>query len=553
MNEFMRELKENGGKLKYDLSSASHREMFFSNYGGEERFRQECPLLYEALQRRSETPVQEIKDGYLVGPEEEMEVSDISCDASIVSTKASGWYTKKMTAVDLMGTFQDITTGQVLSSMAVYDDDISEICDTMKIDASKLLTAENRELQTQAEFFYVYPDAEGRLCAESTKVFSDVLKIEGKKYIVKKTEVIDPAPSVQGHEYTVLLYDRDPDSGETADYPQYKDVRMDYKGSVYIKIHIPAKIHIVLDDPFEFIIDEDDPIKGIYFKNFEMKIWNMDNGTVVFNKYDNASKIKVTYDPDKKNEITYEFPSDWNHIMPIKVVSVRMNLKFSCTLPLKCRHGGIEYKEGQIVVVASTELSSQTEDPANAVVKPIQIKMGCLGKDTRIRMADHSEKLIQHCQIGDRILTKNGTAAIVDVLKGDEREVVYVETVNGRKLMMTEDHPILVRRDGKIQYVRAGRLRGDDILQTEDQEEPLRYMYMKTYNDLVYSIVTDGNDCIIANGIYVGDFTAQNSPIQEEQIEDDKSDDTKYSFDKKQVEKEMRRLLELYTETCKRR
>lgn len=547
MKEFMRELKENGGKLKYDLSNSLHREEFFGNYGGEERFRQECPLLYEALLRKGEDPVQEVYDGYLVGAQDKMEVSDISCDSSIVSTKATGWYTKKMAAVDLMGTFKDITTGEVLASMAVYDSDVLEIDDTIKVDASKLLAAENRELQTQAEFFYVYPDKDGDLCAESTKVFSDILKIEGKKYIIKSAEVIDPAPKVQGHEYTVLLYDREPDSGETADYPEYKDVRMDYKKEVYIKIHIPVKIKIVLDDSFEFIINEDDPIKGLYFPNFEMKIWNMDNGTVVFNKYDNAPKVTVTYDPNKKNEITYEFPSDWNHIMPLEVVSVRMNLDFSCTLPLKCRHGAMEYEKGEIVVLATTVPSSQTEDPANVTVIPIQIKMGCLEKDALIRMADHSEKPIRHCQIGDQILTKNGTATIVDVLKGLERELVYVETVNGSKLMMTEDHPVLVQRDGIIQYVRAARLRGNDILQMEDREEPLRYLYIKPYDDYVYSLITDREDeCMLANGIYVGDFRAQNSQLQEERVKDrHKSDHIKCNFDKNEIEREMKHLLEL--------
>lgn len=152
--KFVCELKENGRSLAYDLSREDHRDVFFSQYGGEEVFKRECPLLYDALWRKSGAGQQERLDGYLVGPRDCMEVSDIAYDPNtVVSTNVTGRYTREMLGVDLMGKFMDITNGQILESMAVFDENITDIENTMKVNAGRLIQSDDRELQTQAEFF----------------------------------------------------------------------------------------------------------------------------------------------------------------------------------------------------------------------------------------------------------------------------------------------------------------------------------------------------------------------------------------------------------------
>lgn len=145
MNELLKEAKRNGGKLRYNLENHTHREAFFRNYGGENLFQQECPTLYEALWRKAPVPAQAQDGGPLYGSEQSMEVADISYDESLVSTMVRGRYLKKMVAVDLMGTFRDIATGEILESMAIYDSDITEIEDRTKVDAGKLIASEDRE------------------------------------------------------------------------------------------------------------------------------------------------------------------------------------------------------------------------------------------------------------------------------------------------------------------------------------------------------------------------------------------------------------------------
>ena len=125
--------------------------MFFSQYGGEEVFKRECPLLYDALWRKSGAGQQERLDGYLVGPRDCMEVSDIAYDPdTVVSTNVTGRYTREMLGVDLMGKFMDITNGQILESMAVFDENITDIENTMKVNAGRLIQSDDRELQTQS-------------------------------------------------------------------------------------------------------------------------------------------------------------------------------------------------------------------------------------------------------------------------------------------------------------------------------------------------------------------------------------------------------------------
>ena len=83
-----------------------------------------------------------------------MEVSDIAYDPNtVVSTNVTGRYTREMLGVDLMGKFMDITNGQILESMAVFDENITDIENTMKVNAGRLIQSDDRELQTQAEFF----------------------------------------------------------------------------------------------------------------------------------------------------------------------------------------------------------------------------------------------------------------------------------------------------------------------------------------------------------------------------------------------------------------
>lgn len=542
MDELLMEVKRNGGKLQYNLENRTHREAFFRNYGGEDLFRQECPTLYEALWRKASAPEQAQNGGPLYGSEQCMEVADISYDKSLVSTTVQGRYLKKMVSVDLMGTFRDIATGKIIESLAVYDADITEIKDTTSVNAGKLLESEDREFQTQAEFFYVQANEEGQLCAASQKVYSDIIKVQGKKYIVKKVDVLAPKPKDPSHTYTVLLYDRDADSGEAADYPKYTDVRMKVQNEVYVKIHIPAKITIELADDFEFIMEDTDPIKGIYFPNFEMKISNLESGVVVFNKYNLADKIKVTYDSSKKNVVTYEFPDDWDHLLHMKVAGAKMIADFDCTIPIKCKHGALEYRDGQVVIVASSTLSTTSKDPANQLVKKIQIKFGCLAKDTKIRMKDGTEKEICSIQAGELVLTEGGGAKVTKVWHGPEQELVYVQTMTGKEIMMTESHPVLVKRNGSRQAVRAGELNGEDIFLTRDGEEALRYIYMKPYQDEVYNLELEGGEAMYANCFLVGDFEMQNQPLETEEPEEEPA----YQFDRAQVELEMKRLLKLY-------
>ena len=542
--KFVCELKENGRSLSYDLSREDHRDVFFSQYGGEEVFKRECPLLYDALWRKSGAGQQERLDGYLVGPRDCMEVSDIAYDPNtVVSTNVTGRYTREMLGVDLMGKFMDITNGQILESMAVFDENITDIENTMKVNAGRLIQSDDRELQTQAEFFCAEVNAQGELCAQSTKVYSNILKVEGTKYIVKAVTVESPKPKDKSHKYTELLYDRDADRGETADYPKYTGVRLALGQDVYVKIHIPAKITIELNDEFEFIVDEADKIKGIYFKDFEMKIWSLDNGTVVFNKDDLAKNIIVTYKEKEKNKITYEFPSDWEHLMKMKIVSAVMLADFSCILPIKCKHGSMKYEEGQVTIVVSSDLDTESEDPANEKVKKIHIKFGCLGKDTRILMADGSERAIEDIRIGDLAQNMDGMPIrVTNIISGMEAEMVYVKTMGNKEILMTEGHPVRVRRDGSICTVRAVDLNGADLFLTKDGEEELRYIYMKPYNDRVYNLEFDGEEFLYANGFSVGDFDMQNHMPRE------KTTKREYSFDTKPVAEEMRKLLRLYQE-----
>ncbi|MDD3360215.1 MAG: Hint domain-containing protein [Hespellia sp.] len=546
---FFKEMKENGNKLSYDFSKEDHRAVFFAQYGGEGLFQKELPLLYEALKNEAKTINPVKADKFLVGPGDCMEVGNINYDyQDVTSTLVSGKYTEKKLGVDLMGKFLDTNRGTILQSMAIWDEDVANISDIMAVDSKQLRSADELRLQTQAEFFWTEINEENKLCAASQKVCSDVLKITGNNYLVKSVNVIDPMPKDASHLYTELLYDRDPDAGETADYDKFTGVRHEWDKKVYVNIHIPAQVEITLGDNCEFLVEETDIVKGIYLKDFEMKIWSLHNGTVVFNKYDLAKDVVVTYDSNTPNKIKYQFPSNWDHLMELKVVEAKMYADFSCTLPLVCKHGSMEYREGEVTVVISSDLGTTSVDPANKEIKKLHIKFGCLDKECKIQMLDGSERSIEDIRIGDLIRgADEGSLRVDNIYKGMESELVFIETMSGKKIQTTESHPISVVRDGETKVVHAGEVNGADLLKTRDGDEVLKYIYMKPYNDMVYNLELDGGHFFFANGFVVGDFQTQNQCEYEEV-------NTKTSYppeiDVEQVQKEMKRLLELYQEYC---
>ncbi len=99
-------------------------------------------------------------------------------------------------------------------------------------------------------------------------------------------------------------------------------------------------------------------------------------------------------------------------------------------------------------------------------VMPLQIMYGCVAPDTKIRMADGSEKEICQIAIGEMVMGREEKIMrVANVWRGQETEPMVELFAEGmeRGLLMTKTHPVWIQgADGAAGWKRAGECRVDD-------------------------------------------------------------------------------------------
>lgn len=119
--------------------------------------------------------------------------------------------------------------------------------------------------------------------------------------------------------------------------------------------------------------------------------------------------------------------------------------------------------------------------------------MSLSGK-TRIRMADGTNKEIKDLYIGDMISSKDYEHIhIRDILRGMEEQICHLETKNGSNLEATRDQLILTEDGLKA----IGKIEIGDKLITSDGTETIEAIYSKEFNDSVYDIILENKDKMI--------------------------------------------------------
>lgn len=73
-----------------------------------------------------------------------------------------------------------------------------------------------------------------------------------------------------------------------------------------------------------------------------------------------------------------------------------------------------------------------------------EIAGGCLVAGTRIYMADGSLKCIEDVEVGDEVLTLNGTSDVAETFTFDDKDLYEIELEDGRIVTCSSDHRFLV-------------------------------------------------------------------------------------------------------------
>lgn len=136
-------------------------------------------------------------------------------------------------------------------------------------------------------------------------------------------------------------------------------------------------------------------------------------------------------------------------------------------------------------------------------------KSGCLAKNTQILMGDNTLKCIEDIRPGDTVKTYHGgVARVLDILTGQEEQVIQIKLKDGKALRTTSTHPIMIK-GGK--WSKASHLRSEDIVCIFNGEaEEIEQIFPTEYRNRVYNLILEGDgQGIYANGIAAGDYSIQ--------------------------------------------
>ncbi len=131
----------------------------------------------------------------------------------------------------------------------------------------------------------------------------------------------------------------------------------------------------------------------------------------------------------------------------------------------------------------------------------------CLEENTRIFMADGSQKPIREIRIGEEVMSDSGkTQRVMNVWQGREEHMMCIELRNGFRIILTENHPVKTTTEMK----RASEIdENDEILISNGEKCKIASISCIEYNERVYNLDMSGN-IMFAEGIAVGDSEVQN-------------------------------------------
>lgn len=252
------------------------------------------------------------------------------------------------------------------------------------------------------------------------------------------------------------------------------------------------------------------------------KIIGVDREKAVIKLQHPEKKTSVTFNKDKDNNwkdikwkyengytlLHWTFPEDWKNQLDLKDLSIHTTLDFYACLPLIVNINGAE------VTVNTYVGSNIEEDKTHCKIQKVFLQWGCLGKNTLIMMADGTYKIISNLRIGELVNTGKGIAEIYNIYSGHQLNVVNLETESGKRLLMTNGHPVLTERG----WVRAENLNASDkVINAEGKTEALKALFPSIYDDKIYNLQLNTEEHqFVAEGIVVGDFMLQNTKLNGE-------------------------------------
>lgn len=497
---FLKQVKDNGGVLKHDYSNPIHFQYVLDSLGGEEFLKEKYPLVYETMCNTREYHSRLKSEGRAVssttpGYKNSAKIRYVNFDrATKLATASSIHRTGINPSLAIISRVVDLSNNQNLDGYAITDNNVATMEGYVEQPSRTLISSQDKKFQVLSDFNTMTYDDRGARINESESHVSNVIKVKGVSTIVKSVSVTHPEATKNPlRANTVIVYDRQGIVNQDYDY--------------YFPL-VSAGNNIKVQLRFEGSATFDSDVKVIAPRpeNVRLELEHPRFGTVVFNNHAGIV-FKV-----EGNVLSWVFPEDWNAQLTKKAFVSGIGFDIYCEMKVEVAFGN-DAPLPTLVPITISSKNVDHVDPSYKRIRKINIYWGCMGKDTQIKMADGSLKVVSAIQPGESIMSAYGEVVKVkDVMTGKEAQMIKVKVRSGDSILLTDEHPILTERG----MMMAKHLCVADVLILEGEKAFLEEAYKVEYNDTVYSLVLEKPEAyIIGNRFIIGDFESQQKAIAE--------------------------------------
>jgi hypothetical protein len=309
--------------------------------------------------------------------------------------------------------------------------------------------------------------------------------------IVKEITVNDPTNrNTPADSAIYVTFGRTPANGEVLDY-SYPESRIERLQKMFLEISGEA----TLIDGAKFVSGNPNQT-GIVLNHPDM-------GTIFYNQTLPASCIQKLSD----SKFKWTIDKDWQNTIPSSVEAGIREYAFDMSLSFSAIRANESKPSNYTIEIASFE--KPLENPHYKKINNIKLRWGCLADNSRVRMADGSQKMIHEIAVGDMVRTpEGGSREVVNVWTGTETEILHIETDGGAVINLTDTHPVMTKEGLKP----ACALTFDDqFLMEGGQYQKIQFFYTLPYDRNVYNLDLKDGHTFICDDFVVGDNMMQNT------------------------------------------
>lgn len=503
------ELLKGENRVKLNFANPGHVAFYMKSHGGEEMIRRRYPAVYQSLKetgmraslRTANGNQEEICECFVKPP---VFLKKGTTNESVMEFKAQAQANVKIKkdggASPVVSVYMDGSVENPLTHdhfASIWDEfegrdlrDNNGAC--ISNSDGRFSGSDDTGLTTSCRFEYI--DADGRLHVDFAMDSANAgdLNVDA----IASFDITDPKSADEKKNPITITY-----KGRSGFNPDYDRSNVEPVGGA-VRVVLPMGGTVEFKDGYKPVGLSDHRSKPIslYYEG-DMSVPY--NHTIA--EYKNRFSIQG-------RKVTFQMDEDWKSTFSSEKFTRGLTASLDCPFRYLVDGPDRQY-EIPLSITSRTALQEGEvfyhSTGRDVYVPQIQYWWGCFRKDTRIRMADHTERQVNEIRVGDQVAVFEGQPATVcDILMGMERSLCHIETENGRWIEVSDTHPVMTAR-GPVSAMQINIT--DRIVMEDGSFSGIRYLYLAEYQDAVYNLnLGQEPHMIFANGFVAGDFQSQN-------------------------------------------